>query len=30
MACQVDENDFFIRAKKFQDDLDLVWKLQKN
>lgn len=29
MACQVDENDFFIRAKKFQDDLDLVWKLQK-
>ena len=29
MSCLIQENDFYIRAKEFESDKDLVWKLQK-
>lgn len=29
MSCVVQENDFFIRAKSFEAENDMVWKLQK-
>ena len=29
MSCVIQENDFYIRAKQFEDDKDAVWHLQK-